>query len=502
MIKYFNGSVRLGMGHSLIVGHGPRLARLEAIKADDKTRSRINSFGFFEVGTPDTSTYYKDVNADDLAPKPDDYVKPIFRALSEVIVRKQYDPIDFGHEKGVLKASMPLLLAQTIFTNHEANVGNEVGVVSQVFWDNGYTDSGISIPAGINFEAMVDGKNNPRLARNLLSDPPAVHSNSVTVNFKWAQSHPAMSYDEFRGKSGTFDDKGQLIRRIVTSINAYHETSFVAHGADPFAQITNKEGKIVNPRYAAARDSFSEQKKVTNYYFSDFKTSITSNSDESFEEEAIPDLSNIIENEDSDSTQTNKFQMKKELVQLLAILAGVTLTAEELAIPDAEFSEKFNVTDFATKLEANKTKLDGLKALADQTAEISRLTTENQTLTKFKTDNEAAIADLSALETEKGVQLAELIRISTIVNGAAPAEALKATYESANLATLKAFLTPLNAQLEEKFPMECSACHSKEVSRASASAEGDGGKDNKTSAQVREQLRDKRKKANNSGFLA
>lgn len=463
----YQGSVRLGMGHGLIVGHGPRLAKLGLVEADAAMRA-IQSFGLFEVGTPDTATYYKDVTAEDLAPKEGDYVRPVFRALSEVIVRKQYDPIDFGHNKGVLKESQNLLLGQSIYTNHEAAVGNEVGVVSKTFWDQGYGVDKYNIPAGINFEALVDGKNHPRLARNLLSDPPVVHSNSVTVQFKWAQSHPKMSFDEFRGKVGTFDGKGELIRRIVNGIDAYHETSFVSHGADPFAQII-KDGKIINPQYANNRDSFSEsflvKKGKTNYYFSDFKTSLADN----FEEQTTPPDLNTTEQEDtSETNQNSSSKMNKESIVLMALLAGITLSAEDTALSEAEFATKFDFAAFNTKLLGEKTKLESFKTLTDQSGEVQRLKTENDNLTAFKTTNEPKLAELAIVESEKATQLAELIRVSTVVNGVAPSDTLKATYEAANLTTLKAFITPLQAQLETKFPMTCKKCSSTEVHRATA----------------------------------
>lgn len=495
-MKYYKGQIRLGIGHSLIIGHGPKLSQLEAIKADDKRR--LDSFGLFNIVTPDTSTYYQDVKPEDLAPKPEDYIKPIFRGLSEVIVRKQFDPIDFAKEKGVLKDSMGLLLAQSIFTNHEAAVGNEVGVVSRTMWDQGYTDKGISIPAGINFEAMIDGKLHPKLVRDLQSEPPTVHSNSVTVQFKWAQSHPQMGYDEFRSKVGTFDSKKELIRRIVTGIDAYHETSFVAHGADPYAQRVGKDGKIVNPVYAHGRDSFSEEKKQTNYYFSDLKSSFSEN----LEFETTLDDDIINNNEDSDSTTQNKFRMDKELILLLAVLGGISLTQEEQNIPAAEFAEKFNFDAFNTKLGDAKTKLESFKSLEDQTSKITDLESQVNTLTQFKTTNEPKLKELGSVETYKSAQLAELLRVSKLVNGSEVSKELKETYEAANLETLKAFLIPLESQLDEKFPMKCK-CGSTEVSRASTTVEDPkNGDKTRNLSEARNSVREKAFQKANSSFLA
>ena len=59
---------------------------------------------------------------------------------------------------------------------------------------------------------------------------------------------------------GGFDDKGKLIQRIVNQILNYHETSIVSHGADPFAQKINDQGKINNPLYANDNYPLADQK--------------------------------------------------------------------------------------------------------------------------------------------------------------------------------------------------------------------------------------------------
>src|SRR5210317_758975 len=89
-----------------------------------------------------------------------------------------------------------------------------------------------------------------------MMDPPSVHSVSVTVTFEWKPSHKFEDENEFYGKLGTYDDKGELVRRVVTKIHAYHEISFVAHGADPYAQKI-VDGKIANPEYAATQYKFT-----------------------------------------------------------------------------------------------------------------------------------------------------------------------------------------------------------------------------------------------------
>lgn len=481
------GRVRLASGHSLIIGHGPLLSKVEFTESAFK--ERIESFGLFNLATPDTSSYYPDVTAEDLAPKPEDYVLPIFRALSEVIVRKHTDPIDFGHEKGVLKASMNKLLGQSIYSNHEAFVGNEKGVVSRVMWQEGYKAGDLYVPAGFNFEAKIDGKNHPRLARDLMSEPPVVHSNSVTVQFKWAQSHTKMSFDEFRGKVGTFDKEGKLIRRIAVEIDAYHETSFVSHGADPYAQKLDKDGKIINPAYAVQRDSFSEAKKTSSFFAFDWKDSLS--------EVTIPKDVITTENGDTPDKTKPRRKMKKELALLLVGLSAVSIPADQLKLEGEAFEEAFDEDSFADAILAKSDEINGLTALSTKVeeleGEVETLTADKLELEKFKTENEPKLTQLTELEAVKASLLGDVLKDAALVTGKAVDASLKATFEAADVKTLKVFKQSYAAQLDAKFPMECKSCGGHEVTRASVEITEDDPADkdkNKTKALSFEQIRE------------
>lgn len=494
-IKTYTGSVILGSGHSLIIGHGPQLTKLEKLTLTEAdARRRIEQFGLFNVSSPSNNNYYPDVTENDLTPKAEDYIRPIFRGLSEVIVRKQSDPIDFS-DTGVLKASIDKIVGQTVYTNHETFVGNEVGAVSKSFWDETYDFNGVSVPAGMNLEFLIDGKSHPKIARGIMSEVPTIHSNSVNVEFTWQQSHPTMKFEDFRSKVGTFGSDGTLIRRIANNILSYGESSLVGHGADPYAQKV-VAGKIVNPKYAASKDNFSENKPGKSYFFMDYKDKTI------LSDITIPDETNINELEDN-SQNENEIPMKKGLILLLAQMAGVTLTAEQSGISEAEFAEKFDFKAFNTQLEAGETKLkevlDNAGKLTDLTGQVATLTTNNTELTKFKTDNEPKLANLAVLEAHTAKQKTELIRIATLALGKVPDAALLATFNSGDLTTTNAFLTTYEAQLETKFPIECHDCHSKNVGRNSTEADGNENKNDPTKPKSATQLQkeflaDRRKK--------
>ena len=497
-MKTHKGAVRLGAGHSLIIAHGPRLSTLEW--NEEKAKETIKSFGLFNLATPDSHTFYQNVTAEDLEVKPEDYIKPLFRGLSEVIVRKNFDPIDFAHNKGVLKGSMDLMLGQTVFANHEAFVGNEKGVVSKTFWQEAYKVGDFTIPSGMNLEFMIDSKLHPKLVRELQSKPPTVHSNSVTVQFQWQQSHPKMDFNTFRGKVGTFDDKGELVRRIVSGIDAYHETSFVAHGADPYAQIINEEGKIVNPKYAVARDSFSEEKKQSPFFFFDFK--------ESFSEITIPN--SPITN---DNQNNNNMKLSKSLILLLATMAGISLSAEQTAhtqLEDAEFEAAFDYEAFSAQLVSASAELESISKLQETnttlTTELDTLKNEKIQLTadleeanKFKADNAAALADLGTVETFKATELAEVNRLAALIDPEQAAK-LQSVYNSSNLSTLQVFKSQLAAQVEAKFPATCQDCKSENISRQSTSIGNEGHKKPLNALEKLEELKNSLK-SQRKGFI-
>lgn len=256
---------RLVMANSQLIGNAPKAVVKGDIAYNDHYKKNadvlLEQFGIFETSSPNFNTFYPDVTPEDLKPQDDEFVYPIYRALSQVIVRPHY-PVDFSKE-GVLEASMPLLTGLAVYPNHEMVSGDELGVILTASWGEPKevkTPMGksITIPAGINAQLKIDGKSNPKIARGVMMDPPSIHSVSVTVEFEWEQSHPSMERQEFFDKLGTYDTEGQLIRRVASKINRYYEISFVPHGADPFAKKMDEDGGIHQIDQAAVTYKFSE----------------------------------------------------------------------------------------------------------------------------------------------------------------------------------------------------------------------------------------------------
>ncbi|MCM1438785.1 MAG: hypothetical protein NC131_06190 [Roseburia sp.] len=428
------------------------------------TRESVEAYGLFG-GDIDYNTYYPNLDLKDLAPKEAEFINPMFRLLSATIVSKNYNPTDFS-QPGVLKASMPLLLGQTVNCDHSTDIGNAIGAVSKVTWQESYkADNGFIIPAGINGILKIDGKANPRIARGILMDPPSIHSNSVTVQFRWDKSHPEMDDRDFYEKLGTYDAKGNMIRRMVTEIVRYMETSLVSHGADSFAQKIGDNGHIINPTYAQrAWGSYKEydEDKSKQYFFYDIKQDVDSYQEKSDDTQVSPN------NNEDISNSTKKEDMNKELQEFLEKLFGTNMltlgegkeatTEEAISLIQGLVTDKASLTEQVTNLTTEKTQL--AEKVANLEAEVVSLK-PNAAIgeTYVKSLRETAVNNYKKMQGDK---FDEKDPILTMLNaettGATTLEALNKTYEQ---------------RLNELFPVKCNKCGSKDVGRASSIQENE-----------------------------
>lgn len=457
----------LGSGHSMMVGNLTNKIALPSFseKFYQASRVEVNKFGLFGSNT-DYNTYYPDVTPEDVKPKDSEFIEPVFRMLSNCIVAKNYMPTEFP--KDVLKASMGLLVGQTVNCDHETEIGNAIGSVKEVSWQNAYTDEtmGIEIPAGINAVLKIDAKANPRIARGIMMDPPSIHSNSVTVQFEWKPSHSFEKEWEFYDKIGTIAEDGTMVRRIVTKIISYKETSLVSHGADPFAQII-KNGKINNPQYAGATYySFSDmppmdektlRSKIAYLDFKDIRSNdiMYNTSKPNYEGNQNPKIQN-------DMNELQKF--------LDQLFSDGVLSLAEGSTPSIEVALS-QVKDLVVA----KNSLTQEKAKADQ--KISELQGEVTSLKEQISANQAMVnigtSHLSEVRSSTIASYKKLYGDDKVdQNILALLEA-----DSTNIETLLSLKATYDAQLDEKFPMRCANCGSHDVSRASSSIQGNDPED-------------------------
>lgn len=462
-------SMIIGSGHTIMAGFLPTGVEPQTFSENfyrwnHVSKESVEKLGLFGSDI-DYNTYYPNLTKEDLTPNADEFIEPVFRLLSATIVSKNWNPTDFS-QPGVLKASMRMLLGQTVNCDHSTDIGNAIGSVSQVMWQEGYKDGNFMIPAGINGVLKIDGKANPRIARGILMDPPSIHSNSVTVQFKWDKSHPGMDDRDFWDKLGTYDEKGNMIRKVVTEVVRYLETSLVSHGADSFAQKIGEDGKIINPEFAKRTwTSFAEYQEDTKkaYYFTDFKEDINS-----YQENNDTPPNNINTN-----NPLNNNTMNKELKEFLEKLFGDNL----LSLAEGQEVSTELALSAVQSLVNSKNTLE---------ASITNLTTEKNQLSEQITQKDAEIANLTAMATVGKNHIASL-REEVVGNykklkGDKVDETIVTMLnaETTGLQTLISLNKDYKAQLEEKFPLTCSKCGSHDVTRSSSVVE-DPKKDDTTS---------------------
>lgn len=457
----------LGSGHSMMVGNLTNKIALPSFseKFYQASRVEVNKFGLFGSNT-DYNTYYPDVTPEDVKPKDSEFIEPVFRMLSNCIVAKNYMPTEFP--KDVLKASMGLLVGQTVNCDHETEIGNAIGSVKEVSWQNAYTDEtmGIEIPAGINAVLKIDAKANPRIARGIMMDPPSIHSNSVTVQFEWKPSHSFEKEWEFYDKIGTIAEDGTMVRRIVTKIISYKETSLVSHGADPFAQII-KNGKINNPQYAGATYySFSDmppmdektlRSKIAYLDFKDIRSNdiMYNTSKPNYEGNQNPKIQN-------DMNELQKFLDQLFSDGVLSLAEGSTPSIE------VALSQVKDLVVAKNSLTQEKAKADQkISELQGEVTSLKEQISANQAMVNIGTNHLSEVRS-SAIASYKKLYGDDKVDQNIL-------SLLEA--DSTNIETLLSLKATYDAQLDEKFPMRCAKCGSHDVSRASSSIQGNDPED-------------------------
>lgn len=463
----YKSTITLKSGHALILGHKPiSLTAQQITDMIEKEPQDITKLGLFDGSTPNYTTYYPDVTAEDLAPSDDEFIEPIFRMLSNVTVNPRSNPIHFPSE--VLKKNMHKMVGQTILVDHEMMTGNAIGSVKSVEWQNSYTANGVKVPAGFNAVLKIDGKSNPRLARGIMMEPPSIHSNSVTVTFMWKKSHPKMADDEFWSKVGSFDDKGKLVQRIATDIDAFHETSLVPHGADPFAQQI-KDGKIVNPAYAGNRYSLSDEELKAEV------CSLQGQCDFGWDWKLMSSESFTSTGEEFINNQ-NKNQMD-EILRMLETIWG--LEADSLTEDSYEETIRGLQTQFTQFKELSEKAPEPVKILDLEGLEA--IEAEVTSLRTFKTEVPEDYADQIVLSGVGTNAIAELkadtkrLYALTLKEGIKEDLNILALIEGANYATLKSLHAQYDVATDEQFNFECTECGSHNVTRAIAEVDEDDG---------------------------
>ena len=415
------------------------------------TKGEIEKFGLFDGASPNYTTYYPDVTSADLTPTDAEFIYPVYRVLSKIVIDPAYRAIDFT-QGDILKKSRNLLVGQAVMVDHEMMSGNVLGVIQAVYWQEAYTtEDGVKVPAGINAKLKIDGKANPRLARLIMMDPPALHSCSVTVRFNWDKSHPDLSDEEFYSKLGTKDSKGNLYSKHVSKILMYYENSLVPHGADPFAKKV-ENGQIVLAKQAEKiyQMSFADDSIFRhNSYFTPIggKPSPYNCVSMSF--------SDLISDHEDDNT--NNFKLNNTDMELSELLVSLGLDPTTIA----------NQESFVTHIKGVLAEIGTLtQTVTDKDTEIGTLT---QTVTSLTTERDEALTFKAQAEEVVNFKKNEAKRLLTILKGDKADAALLTAIDTMAVAAVEGLIADYQGQVENLMPLSCKDCGSKNVSRASVS---------------------------------
>lgn len=439
------------------------------------------SLGLFGAnGNP--NTFYPGLDVpEEVMPKPEDFIRVPFRLLSATVVGAgTWKATDFSNAK-ILKESFGKLKSKPVYTDHDTSLMNWAGIVEEVTWEDKKGD----VPGGINGLLAIDAKTNPKIARGVLLK--AIFSNSVTVEFDWVPSHSFDDPYEFQNKIGTLHPTdGKMIRRVVTEIFDYHETSLVWLGADPYAKMLDDNGSLVNIDESSTYNL--EKEKVKNEYEKEGKFSISF----SLPQPVYKNRNNLI------SIDMNK-EFELALRKLLGLGESEELKSEQLSKLTLSNPEADKALENFKKLEAfnslgdaiekpsevkegeyvmlAKTDFDGLRAAS---TEVEQLKTEKSNLETEKAALETeANFGKSVIEAKKN----EAIRLYKIQAGKNEDESVIELISSAKPNQLDGLLKQYGKSVSEQFTGTCNDCGSHKVEFRSSTEDGEDGNEGESNVE-------------------
>ena len=362
-------------------------------------------------GSMNDPKYYKDLQAQDIVPKPEDFIEVPFRLLSATTVGAgTWKATDFSDEQ-MLKKSMEFLIGKPMYKDHETDLDNWIGLVRGVSWEKSKEQNGVKVPAGINGLVAIDAKTNPKTARGVLLG--SIFSNSVTVEFKWEQSHEFENEWDFYDSIGQLGKDGKMIRRVVKEITNYHESSLVWLGADPFAKAITENGELKNIDYGSVYEyskmGYSKTKRATDRELSkeEVKELLQSNRKYTVSfamDEKILPLVKLGENKENKNDFVNMDKFIQAFIATFGKQLGITeeKPSEEQLISylkELQLAKKDEESEKAKELITKVTEL--MKATDEKATDLEQFLKENQFVQATKlAEYEAASKQVSELTTK------------------------------------------------------------------------------------------------------
>lgn len=392
-------------------------------------------------------------------PTDDDYAFFPFRHLSKTTVGAgSFQATDFA-KGNVLRDAVPLLSRVPAYTNHMIWVGNEIGVVGEAEWQNKTTNTkGEDIPAGINAPFVIDRKLYPNLVRKLnsLYGSP-IDSASVTVGFIWEPSHDFEHPEDFYWHLGEVLEDN-MVRRIVSSIEGFEESSLVWSGADPYAKYLDNKKLVPNPDVYRTIEGgrFKNERQAKEAWYQEFLQQRHYFVMDSEQPQRVQKFSLRLHktphNKYTDvptrrpgSAQTKISMNEKILILLAAQLGTTTEQLSEEMLNDYAFMKKEDKRSLESKVQnatVMESKVQTLEQERDQIKEqLNQLTqqrAEEKTFTEFGKKHLALRRD-------------EAKKLYTKFTNGEPKEAILKSIDSWDIETLEASMESWGGSLLEKY---------------------------------------------------
>lgn len=413
-------------------------------------------------GSSNNNNMYVGESAKDILPKDDDFVGIPFRLLSSTIVAgKSWRATEFP--PNILKSSMYKLEGKGVFTEHDTELTNWVGVIKNVKWVEAKEENGRLIPSGIDATIMVDAKTNPKLVRALAVG--GVYSFSVTIMYDWSPSHEFDSDDDFYANIGKINQDGEMIRRVATKVHDYYEGSVVFMGADPFAKSRDEDGNLINVDganvYEDSYESIPASAKEDNSILNNYSISC------GLTEDVLSLSRQNVSNTNTTNLTFKNNKMTKEVKDKLLELTGKQ-NLEDITVSDIVNIQENDLEVYRADLDDLKesfTQEDG-KTLSESVKDV--LQAKEDETKALKTDIDSLKEDKEELQSFKdsviNTKKENCIRLYKLSNDGEISSEILDMINSSDIKTLDTLTKEYSKNTVQTFNGKCKACGSSEIS--------------------------------------
>ncbi|WP_338813187.1 hypothetical protein V9L05_17820 [Bernardetia sp. Wsw4-3y2] len=307
--------------------------------------------------------------------------------------------------KKVLQEAAQMWEGQVLRVDHSLSTKNIIGNIVEVWFDEGFIQDGVTIPAGVNGFFRVSREEFSKEVELLTSDPAGIRATSAGVQFEFKYSHEFDEEWESWYNIGNIIN-GEFCHFIVTKITEVIEQSAVWDGADPCAVMLGMEGDDVVFKYLKENRILNEARmdelKTKTENKSQFKTEFKKEYPKGVAKLAKLTFGNP--NKPLDDTFGEGLgktfdDHEKELKNVI----GKSKKEETKTEPQEEEKSDTSQEKFQEELKAKESKILQLQiSLEEEKNEVVKLTTQLEVANKkLKASEEFATLSKSLLEKKR-----------------------------------------------------------------------------------------------------